>query len=233
VRSGVVLPFDQTPNGLGSPQLSALGDYNDDFALYTALRNKKAAELGTAQNYVVSWPYNPAVIDSASVVGLTDQRLVMVPQIVRAGAILDGVAWIQQTVGNYTANNTNGIACYSFDGANFTRLAQGIAAQTWGTGASTGYNIQAFNVAVPAIAADRILWACALWCRSAVVQAPILGASLSATGGGIGACSPGLGTYSFEVDVAGSTNFPATIAAASVTAGDTNRHWLAFYHNSV
>jgi hypothetical protein len=211
------------------PPIAAAGVGYDDFALYQALHLKKRAELGTAQNYLVSWPYNPALLDPSLAVGLTNQRLCMVPQLVAPGQAIDGVATIQHVNGVYTPNNTNGVAAYSFNGVTFTRLAQGTGGTTWSSG--TGYNPVAFSGQLAAASAWRILWACCLYCESAQTTAPVLAASFQAGGGGVGADSPGLGTYSFQVDVPASTNFPATIAAGSVTSGDSNRQWLGFYRN--
>lgn len=231
----ITLPYAKTIGaGLldGLPHAQAIGVGVDDFALYTALRELRRASGFGAGNYLVSWPWNLSMIDASLYPPLTNQRLMMVPQLVPPGQAIDGVYWVQQVAGVYTAVNTNGVACYSATGAGavitWTRLAQGTNANIWK--AATGGNVQAFGAQVPASSSWRILWACGLWNQSAVTTVPTIGGD-TVGGGGIGAVSPGLGALAFQVDNGGQINFPASFTSAAVTAGDTNHHWLAFYRN--
>jgi len=225
-------PFGKAIGGgplAGLPNRQALGMGMDDFALYTALRETRRAGGGAAANYLVSWPWNPSIIDASLAPPMVNQRLMLVPQLVPPGQAIDGVGFIQQVAGAYTANNTNGVAAYTFDFASntWTRVAQGTNANLWKSG--VGFNVQAFGVQLAAAATWRLVWAAGLWNQSAVVTTPVLG-GMSVAGGGIGANSPGLGPLSFQVDLAGSANFPASFVGG-VTAGDTNHYWLAFYRN--
>jgi len=225
-------PFGKALGGgplAGLPGGAAHGVGFDDFALYTALREtRRGTGLFGAANYLVSWPFNIATVDSSLYPPLTNSRLFMVPQLVPPGEAIDGVAYVQQVSGVYTAVNTNGVAAYTFDGATFTRVAQGTNANLWKS--ATGGVVQAFGSQLAASSGWRLLWACGLWNQSAAPTVPTIG-GLTVGGGGIGANSFGLGTYSFQVDNPGQTNFPASFAAAAVTASDTNRDWLAFYRN--
>lgn len=225
-------PFGKAIGGgplAGLPNRQAIGLGMDDFALYTALRETRRAGGGGAANYLVSWPFNISTIDATLYPPLSNSRLMMVPQLVPPGQAIDGVAYIQQVAGVYTAANTNGVAAYTFDFASntWTRLAQGTNANLWKS--ATGLVVQAFGAQLAAAATWRLLWACGLWNQSAVTTTPTIG-GMTAGGGGIGANSPGLGPLSFQVDNAGQTNFPASFVGG-VTAGDTNHHWLAFYRN--
>jgi hypothetical protein len=233
-QRGIALPHDKAP-GIGQlgtlPALAAAGVGFDDFALYQALAQTRQIQQPGAQNYLVSWPYNPATIDASLAVGLTNGRLCMVPQLVPAGQAIDGVAFIQQVSGVYTPNQTNGVAAYSFDGTTFTRVAQGTSPTIWQQ--AVGAHVQAFGAQLPAVSAWRILWAACLYNSSAQTTAPQLGASMAVGGGGMGANSIGLTFYSFQVDYsAAQSAFPAsTVAVGNITATDANRQWLAFYRN--
>lgn len=203
-----------------------------DWSLYKALREAKRAALGTTSQYLVSWPWNPAIIDPAyGGVPLVTSRLVLVPQIVPAGEAIDGVCWIQQQAGAYTAVNTNGIAAYTFDGVTFTRIANATNANIWKT--AIGYTVQAFSTGqINAITTDRLIWAAALWNQSAVPTIPqIAGNQLTGGVANPNAKTLGLGFYAFQIDFPSQTGMPATIAASASDLTFTNRYWLAFYRN--
>lgn len=225
------LPFDRTdPQALGGRSPGALlGTGLDDFALYTALREARRQLVAVAANYLVSWPFNPSLVDFSVAVPLTNQRAILVPQLVPAGQAIDGVAWVQQVAGVYTAVNSNQVGAYTFDGATFTRVAVSASnGNLWKPAA--GYQVAAFTGQLAAGASDRLLWAAGVWNESAVTTVPtVLG--LQAAGGGIGQVSPGLGGFSFQADAPGNLNLPATQAVGGVVVTDTNHHWLAFYRN--
>ena len=106
----VLPPFGKALGGgplAGLPGGAAAGVGRDDFALYAALRAARIATAPGAQNYLVSWPFNPSTTDASTAPPLTNQRIFMLPQLVPPGEAIDGVAWIQQTSGVYTANNNN------------------------------------------------------------------------------------------------------------------------------
>lgn len=223
-----VLPLTRSdPNSLGGRNAGALlGTGLDGFALYTALREARRASGAGASNYLVSWPYDPSILDAAASNPLTTQRLFLCPQLVPAGQSFDGVAWVQTVQGNYTPTNSNQVAAYTFDGTTFTRVGQSPSVNTlWA--AAAGYQVQAFNTPVVASGVDRLIWAAGLWNRSAVVTIP----QLAGPSNFAGAHDLGLGTYQLQIDLAGQLNMPATFLAAAATLGFTNHNWLAFYRN--
>jgi len=217
------------PAALGNLDgLAGLG--MDGFSLYAALRDANVAS-GATGNKLVSWPWDPRLNDNTLAPVMTDQRLMLRPQLVKGGLQIDGVAWVQQPNGNYTANNQNRIGAYTYDGANFTQVAVCANDGTlWQSGA--GFRTKAFTTPyVPP--SDMLLWAAGLWCRSAVVTVPGLVGDQAATTGaknlGLNAGGGGIG-YTMAVDVTGATTFPATIANGTLDNSNTNLHWLAFYH---
>ena len=218
------------PNVLNNRLAGALiGTGLEDFALYSALREARRAALGTAANYLVSWPYNPSTLDAAAnTVTLTSGRLFLCPQLVRAGEAIDGVTWIQTTPGNYTPNNSNQVAAYTFDGTTFTRVALSTSAGTMWQ-AAAGQQVQAFTSSgqLAAFGSDTIVWAAGLLNYSAFVTRPaIVGPGPPAAATGLG-----LGVYALEVDIASTVNAPASFLASAATYTFVNHPWLAFYRN--
>lgn len=211
----------------GLPVGIAQGVGLDNFALYSALRAARMATAPGAQNYLVSWPFDISNVDGSLFPPLTNSRLMAVPQLVPPGQAIDGVMFVQGTAGVYTAANSNQVGAYSFDGTTFTRVGVSASNGNLWKGAA-GLVATPFNVQVPAAGGWRLLWAAAVWNQSAVTTTPTIG-GVTVGGGGIGANSPGLGPFAFQVDQAGNNNLPATFAG--VTAGDTNHEWLAFYRN--
>jgi len=232
-RAASALPFDQNVPGLGTAFGSGGGTppafgLLDDFALYVALREaERASGTGGARNYLVSWPYNISTVDATLYPPLSTGRLFMLPQIVPAGQAIDGIQWIQQTPGVYTAVSTNGVAAYTFDGTTFTRIQQGVNANIWK--AAAGTNVQAFAAQVPAFGQDRLVWAAGLWNQSAVTTTPVI-AGMTPGGGG-DATTLSLGFWAMSSANPGQANFPATFTTAAVSVAFTNHPWLAFYRN--
>lgn len=209
-----------------SAGLSGLGQ--DGFSLYAALRDLGNTQGGSGDK-LVSWPYDPRLPQAGELINMVDQRLMLMPQLVKGGLPITGVAWVQPTAGVYTANNNNKIGAYTYDGTQFTRVAQCASDGTlW---KSTGYQTKPFTAAYTP-ASDMLLWAAGIWCQSAIVTTPQIvcinsqdqGAkNLGLTGGG----TPG---DAMQVGVAGATDLSATILDAALNTSFQNEYWLAFYH---
>ena len=72
----------------------------------------------------------------------TNQRLWLIPVYVPADQTITGVKWLQIALGNYTANNYNGVGLYSVSGGTITLVASStnngniwktFTANTWGS----------------------------------------------------------------------------------------------------
>jgi len=214
------------PSAVGNAAgLAGLG--MDGFSLYAALRDASVAQGGTG-GMLVSWPFDPRLIPNG--VNMTDQRVMLRPQLVKGGLQIDGVAWVQVNNGNYTANNNNKIGAYTYDGTQMTQVAQCANDGTlWQSGG--GYRIKPFTVAYTP-PSDMILWAAGLHCRSAAVTVPsITTAVVSDTGAkNLGLIAGGTPGDTMAVDVTGATNLTATFLDAVLDNTNVNLSWLAFYH---
>jgi len=223
---------DSGPGGNSAAITTLTNGGSDGFALYAALDAAGRAAGGNG-NRLVSWPYDPRVIDASLYPVMSNQRVMLRPQLVKGGIQIDGVAWIQQTNGNYTANNNNKIGAYTYDGTQYTQVAQCANDGTlWQSG--TGFRVKAFTTPyIPP--ADMLLWAAGIWCQSAVVTAPVICCDSVGAGGAaknLGLQTGGVPGFAMASDVTAGppTNLTATILDASIDNTNTNNHWLAFYH---
>jgi len=197
----------------------------DGFSLYTALRDAKRSLVGGG-NMLVSWPWDVRLeTNTTGTILLSNQRVMLVPQLVKGGLQIDGVAWVQTTAGVYTANNNNKIGAYTYDGTTFTRVAQCANDGTLWKGAAA-YTVKAFTTPYTP-SQDMLLWAAGIWNQSAVVTQPQIGGH-GATDAG--AKNLGLGNFALHNAAPGLTDLSATIANAALDTSTVNAYWLAFYH---
>lgn len=198
----------------------------DEFAKYQALLNLLVSSGQAAGRAMLcSWPYNPEQLTTD--VALTNQRLTLIPQLVKGGVPIDGVAWIQSVPGVYTANNNNKIGAYTFDGTTFTRVAQCADTPALWKGAN-GFQSQPFTTQyIPA--SDMLLWAAQIYCSSAVTTGPTVSgvSNVSATAvRNLGL----LGGFCFQSDNSGSTDLGASFLRTAVVSSNNIHPWFAFYH---
>jgi|SRR5215831_6905022 len=227
------LPIKQELGFGGNGAVPSFGIDADGFALYAALLQAKLNAGAAGFNALVSWPWDPRLASNTDgPQNMSPARLMLRPQLVKAGLQIDGVAWVQPTNGNYTAANSNQIGAYTYDGTQMNRVAVCVSDGTlWQSGG--GARVKAFTTPyVPP--ADMVLWAAGLYNASAAVTVPqITSLQVQNTGDRnlflVGAGSPGF-ALSIDGPAAGSANLPATIANANLDTTNTNEHWLAFYH---
>jgi hypothetical protein len=136
---------------------------------------------------------------------------------------LTGVSTLVGTAGNYTANNTNGVALYSYSGGTLTLVAQTGAGSgsTWGSG---GYNKIPFGATYSASAG--MYYIVTLYCRSAETTPPAIRCIGSPTSQAVilGAANGAVATGT----LAGQVTFPASLNISTVTYSPSVP-WVALY----
>jgi len=100
------------------------------------------------------------------------QRLILNPVYLSAPSTITGVKWYQTTIGNYTANNYNGVGLYSVSGGTITLIASSTNDGTiWQTFATGTWGNKAFSSPLSNQVAGTYFIG-ALWNASATVTAP-------------------------------------------------------------
>lgn len=231
-----ISPLDIQHLAEDAEAMSVQRGFSDGFPLYKKLREARRAALGTATNYLISWPFNPSVIDPANSVALINSRMILVPQLVPAGDPVDGVAFLVQQQGNFNTVGTkeNRVGAYTFDGTTFTRVAASSHNPSLWQQAN-GFRVEAFSAQLAAASVDRLLWAAAVYNNNGTQTTPPQIFSLQVGGGNTAVPNAkilGLTTFGLQVDHPTVTGvMPATFGAGALDLTFTNRYWLAFYRN--
>lgn len=131
---------------------------------------------------------------------------------------IDTVFWIQETQGAYTSDNFNGVAVFSSDGTDLTRLA--ISADDgniWK--AATGLASKQLSTTLSELAAGSY-WIAMLYNQSAQTTAPALACRGNPLSTGVNAAYL-TGSEAWTGYVAGQSTIPSTIAWSGVTKNGT------------
>lgn len=138
---------------------------------------------------------------------------------------ITGLKWYQSIQGNYTADNNNYVALYSYSGGTMTQVAIStndgniwkVASNTFGSAAFT----------TPFAASPGVYFIGALWNASATVTAPLIGQYANSINAAIQSYDF---TNSAKVysTVSAQTTLPAT-QAMSGTTGVLNGRWFGLY----
>jgi hypothetical protein len=220
-------PMSKFPAPFPGNAAGGSGAGMDEFGLYFALKNIVTSKpFGGA--LAVSMPWAPWVTDASTTGNMVNGRLMLTPQLVKGGLQIDGVCWGQQTNGNYTANQSNQIGAYTYDGTNFTRVGASASDGTlWQSGAGFRYQ----NFAAPYIPpSDMVLWAAGVYNSSAAVTIPQITDHNQLSGLDNMNLQLGGAGYIMNPCVLASANLPASIANASINTTTTALFWLAFAH---
>ncbi len=104
----------------------------------------------------------------------SNQRLWLMPVYLSATATITGVKWYQSAIGNYTANNYNGVGLYSVSGGTITLIASSTNDGTiWQTFATGTWGNKAFSSPITNLVAGTYFIG-ALWNSSASVTTPAI-----------------------------------------------------------
>ena len=96
------------------------------------------------------------------------------PVYLSATSTITGVKWYQATIGNYTANNYNGVGLYSVSGGTITLIASSTNDGTiWQTFATGSWGNKAFSSPITNLVAGTYFIG-ALWNSSASVTSPAI-----------------------------------------------------------
>lgn len=154
----------------------------------------------------------------------TNQRLWLTPVYVGADSTITGVRWLQIALGNYTANNYNGVGLYTVSGGTITLVASSTNnGNIWKTFTANTWGNEPFST--PYVATRGTYYIGALYNNSAQVTAPSVGnvsiaaatvQSFDFTGGRM---------YCYS---ASQLTLPASVAL-STTVGVTTAWYFALY----
>ena len=127
---------------------------------------------------------------------------------------ITGVKWFQNTIGNYTANNYNGVGLYTYSGGTLTQVASSTNDGTiWQTAASGSMGSKAFSSTYSAAAG--VYYIALLYSASAQTTAPALAAPANNISGN-------LTNFDFTnsaklfAQLASQTSLPSTQAASGL-----------------
>lgn len=156
---------------------------------------------------------------------LTTQRLHLMPVYLSAPTTITGVKWYQSAIGNYTANNYNGVGLYSVSGGTITLIASSTNDGTiWQTFATGTWGNKAFSSPVSNLAAGTYFIG-ALWNASATVTAPSIQTFTSSTASVQAFDFTGGRLASI---LATQLTLPSTLTL-STTTGVVTSFWLSLY----
>lgn len=162
---------------------------------------------------------NPSVIVSSQST-MTSGQLFFYAYYLPKAVTITGVKWFQSTVGNYTGNNYNGIALYSYSGGTLTLVASSTNdANIWAQAGNNAWKTKAFSSTYSASAG--IYFVAGIYSQSAVVTAPSIGTFTSLS-------NVGVTTYDFtnSARIAGvlsaQTSLPSSQSISGLTGTTTN-----------
>ena len=146
---------------------------------------------------------------------LTDGRVEFAAIYVQQSGTLTGVGWYQTVAGNFTGDNTNGIALYSYSAGTLTKVAE--TANDANILKGTSNTWQKATFATPYSADAGIYYVAFLYNSSAQTTAPAVGTANYSNSG-----ASGQGTlFTNSARVAGilnsQTSFPSTVATTSLS----------------
>jgi len=155
----------------------------------------------------------------------TNQRLSLMPVYLSAPATITGVKWYQAVIGNYTANNYNGVGLYSVSGGTITLIASSTNdGNIWQTFATGTWGNKAFSSPLSNLSAGTYFVG-ALWNASATTTSPSIQGFTSSVAS----------VQSFDFTggrlsciLATQTTLPSPLTL-STTTGLTTTLWLSLY----
>lgn len=156
---------------------------------------------------------------------LSDQLARFIPYLVPSTMDIEGVWFYQSTQGNYTGDEINGMALYSYDGAgNLTKVAETTNDANFWKGASSTWIKKAFSAVYTA--APGMYWVEFVYNYSAQITAPVIGAVAN----GNTAAMNALFTNSVQLHSSKTAQitFAATHTMASLT-GQLSRPFVMLY----
>lgn len=172
-----------------------------------------AAALGLdmkAYNIVCS----PFEVRAAS--ALTDARIDFVPVYLSTSSTITGVGFFQGAQGNFTGDQTNSIALYSYSGGTLTKVAE--SANNANIYKGTSNTWQKVDFSSTYSAAAGVYYIGFLYNQSAQTTAPTLGSANFSNSGASGAGSLFANSARSAAILSGQTSHPATVAASSLSA---------------
>jgi hypothetical protein len=142
--------------------------------------NKKLPSDATVLGYnglgsvIKGYPLGINLTAVGASTAFTNQRLWLIPVYVSADQTITGVKWLQIALGNYTANNYNGVGLYSVSGGTITLVASSTNnGNIWKTFTANTWGNQAFTT--PYLAVRGTYFIGALYNNSAQTTAPSTG----------------------------------------------------------
>lgn len=184
------------------------GDQDMVVAAYAALGSSiKALTLGA----------NEAGWVTASLT-LVDARYEVQAIYLPVAATLTGVMFVQNTQGNFTGDNTNGIGLYSYSGGTLTKVAESANNANIWKGTTASWQTVAF--ASTYAAAAGLYFIVSLYNNSAQTTAPVIGALPTSSNGAVSTLDF-TNSAKLHGTLSGQTTLTSTISMASVTTQNT------------
>ena len=165
-----------------------------------------------------------AQVNSAAALASGTMRFIAV--YLPSAQTLTGVKWVQSVIGNYTANNFNGVVLYSYSAGTLTQVA---ASNNTGTAWSASFTTTLANLAFSGTyaAAAGLYVVGLIYSSSAQTTAPSIGTTPSFTNVTVasGDFTNSGALSSFKISV---TSIPTPQAMSGLTANVTS-HWVGLY----
>lgn len=109
---------------------------------------------------------------NTTAITMVDNRIYLLPIVVKRDTIITGVKFTNQTQGNYTADNNNKVGLYSYSGGTLTLVASSTNDGNLWKGAANTLQTKAFTT--PYLAVAGVYYVAMLYNQSAVTTAPAL-----------------------------------------------------------
>ena len=133
-------------------------------------------DLGSA---IKGYPLGINLTAANTSTGFTNQRLWLAPVYVPADSVITGVRWLQIVLGNYTANNYNGVGLYTVSGGTINiAVSSSNNGNIWKTFTANTWGSQSFDA--PYSASKGSYFIGAVLNASATVTTPTVGNATSA-----------------------------------------------------
>ena len=212
------------------------GNARGGFIDITSLANSATTDLRLAQQLEAQQAMGstikantigcPTIWVATSGIGMNVQTTMYTAVYIHTTMTITGVKWIQQTQGNYTANNYNGVGLYSASGGTLTLVVSSSNDGNIWKGGSNSLQSKAFGSTYTANAG--VYYIGALYSRSATVTDPAIGFAGSAA---VALASWANLDFTNSNKVNGTAGSGLTALATSVAAsGISNvQHRYAFY----
>jgi hypothetical protein len=237
VTAGDDLSASDLPTGIDATKIGAGGVDNTEFGYIGTLRSDIQTQLDDLYSTreillyralgssIIGTTHSTPLSVIATAYTLVDGRQVANCIYINKTTTITGVMFIQGTQGNFTGDNTNSIAIYSYSGGTMTKVAETANDANIWKNANGTFNSVALTS--PYVASPGVYFIVALWNSSSTTTSPTIGVGSAIAASGVPAADY---TNSAKTSwfYSGQTSHSSSISMSSVSVL-TNRIFFGIY----